>query len=107
MIRRLNQEAAKSMKYGGVSAEDAWKFVTLNPAKLLHLDDRVGSIKEGKDADVVLWNADPLSIYAKPEKTIIEGVVYFDIEKDKVLRDQIQKERQFLIHKMMKAKNKV
>jgi len=106
MIRRLNQEAAKSMKYGGVSAEDAWKFVTLNPAKLLHLDDRVGSIKEGKDADVVLWNADPLSIYAKPEKTIIEGVVYFDIEKDKVMRDQIQKERQFLIHKMMKAKNK-
>jgi imidazolonepropionase-like amidohydrolase len=106
MIRRLNQEAAKSMKYGGVSAEDAWKFVTLNPAKLLHLDDRVGSIKEGKDADVVLWNADPLSIYAKPEKTIIEGVVYFDIEKDKAMRDQIQKERQFLIHKMMKAKNK-
>ena len=106
MIRRLNQEAAKSMKYGGVPAEDAWKFVTLNPAKLLHIDDRVGSIKEGKDADVVLWNADPLSIYAKPEKTIIEGVVYFDIEKDKTMREQIQKERQFLINKMMKVKNK-
>jgi imidazolonepropionase-like amidohydrolase len=106
MIRRLNQEAAKSMKYGGVPAEDAWKFVTLNPAKLLHIDDRVGSIKEGKDADVVLWNADPLSIYAKPEKTIIEGVVYFDIEKDKAMRAQVQKERQILINKMMKAKNK-
>ncbi|MBZ9778840.1 amidohydrolase family protein [Psychroflexus sp. CAK8W] len=106
MIRRLNQEAAKSMKYGGVPAEEAWKFVTLNPAKLLHIDDRVGSIKEGKDADVVLWNADPLSIYAKPEKTIIEGVVYFDIEKDLAMREQIQKERQFLINKMMKVKNK-
>ncbi|WP_026302689.1 amidohydrolase family protein [Psychroflexus tropicus] len=106
MIRRLNQEAAKSMKYGGVPAEDAWKFVTLNPAKLLHIDDRVGSIKEGKDADVVLWNADPLSIYAKPEKTIIEGVVYFDIEKDKAMRAKVQKERQYLINKMMKAKNK-
>ena len=106
MIRRLNQEAAKSMKYGGVSADDAWKFVTLNPAKLLHIDDRVGSIKEGKDADVVLWNTDPLSIYAKPEKTIIEGVVYFDIEKDKAMRAQVQNERQVLINKMMKAKNK-
>jgi len=106
MIRRLNQEAAKSMKYGGVPAEEAWKFVTLNPAKLLHIDDRVGSIKEGKDADVVLWNADPLSIYAKPEKTIIEGVVYFDIEKDKAMRAKVQKERQILINKMMKAKNK-
>lgn len=106
MIRRLNQEAAKSMKYGGVSAEEAWKFVTLNPAKLLHIDDRVGSIKEGKDADVVLWSDDPLSIYAKPEKTIIEGVVYFDIEKDIAMRDQIQEERQVLINKMLKAKNK-
>lgn len=106
MIRRLNQEAAKSMKYGDVSAEEAWKFVTLNPAKLLHIDDRVGSIKEGKDADVVLWDSEPLSIYAKPEKTIIEGVVYFDIEKDKAMRAQIQKERQFLINKMMKAKTK-
>ncbi|NEV94144.1 amidohydrolase family protein [Psychroflexus sp. YR1-1] len=106
MIRRLNQEAAKSMKYGGVPAEDAWKFVTLNPAKLLHIDDRVGSIKEGKDADVVLWNGDPLSIYATPEKTIIEGVVYFDIEKDLAMRERVQEERQFLINKMMKVKNK-
>ena len=54
MSRRLNQEAAKSVKYGGISEEEAWKFVTLNPAKLLHIDNRVGSIKEGKDADLVL-----------------------------------------------------
>ena len=56
MSRRLNQEAAKAVKYGGVSEEEAWKFITLNPAKLLHIEDRVGSIKVGKDADLVLWN---------------------------------------------------
>ena len=56
MARRLNQEAAKAVKYGNVSEEEAWKFVTLNPAKLLHVDNRTGSIKEGKDADLVLWS---------------------------------------------------
>ena len=72
MSRRLNQEAGKTIKYGDVSEEDAWKFVTLNPAKLLHIDDKVGSVKVGKDADLVLWNNHPLSVYAKAEKTIIE-----------------------------------
>ncbi|MGO1751006.1 MAG: amidohydrolase family protein [Psychroflexus sp.] len=106
MIRRLNQEAAKTMKYGGVSEEDACKFVTANPAKLLHLEDRVGTVEEGKDADVVLWNAHPLSVYAKPLQTLIEGVVYFDLEKDKKMRQEIKKERQVLINQMMAAKNK-
>src|SRR5690606_34398501 len=77
MSRRLNQEAAKAIKYGGVSEEEAWKMVTLNPAKLLHIDDRVGSVKVGKDADMVLWNGHPMSIYTKAEKTLIEGKVYF------------------------------
>jgi imidazolonepropionase-like amidohydrolase len=106
MSRRLNQEAAKSVKYGGVSEEDAWKFVTLNPAKLLHIDDRVGSIKVGKDADVVLWTDHPMSIYAKAEKTIIEGVTYFDLKRDEMMRSQIKKEKSELINEMMKAKNK-
>ncbi|WP_052466968.1 amidohydrolase family protein [Psychroserpens damuponensis] len=106
MSRRLNQEAAKSVKYGDVSEEDAWKFVTLNPAKLLHLDKRVGSIKVGKDADVVLWTDHPMSIYAKAEKTIIEGVTYFDLKRDEILRAQIKKEKSELINAMMKAKNK-
>lgn len=106
MSRRLNQEAAKSVKYGGISEEDAWKFVTLNPAKLLHLDDRVGSIKTGKDADVVLWTDHPLSIYAKAEKTIIEGATYFDLNRDEMLRSRIQKERSELINMMMQEKNK-
>lgn len=106
MIRRLNQEAAKSMKYGSVSAEDAWNFVTLNPAKLLHIDNRVGSIKEGKDADLVLWNQHPLSVYAKAEITMIEGVVYFDLEEDKKMREAIAKERNSLIELMLLEKNK-
>jgi imidazolonepropionase-like amidohydrolase len=104
MMRRLNQEAAKSIKYGGMSEDDAFKMVTLNPAKLLHLDDRMGSLKIGKDADVVLWSDNPLSVYAKVEKTIIDGTVYFDIEKDKAMREAIQKERARLIAKMRGAK---
>ena len=106
MSRRLNQEAAKAVKYGNVSEEDAWKFVTLNPAKLLRIDDKVGSIKVGKDADVVLWNTNPLSIYAKAEKTIIEGVVYFDIQKDEEQRKAIAKERTTLIGQLLEEKNK-
>ncbi len=106
MARRLNQEAAKSVKYGGVSEEDAWKFVTLNPAKLLHLDQRVGSLKVGKDADVVLWSDHPLSIYAKAEKTIIEGVTYFDLEHDIKLREAIKDEKNKLLNLMLQEKNK-
>ncbi len=106
MSRRLNQEAAKAVKYGGVSEEEAWKMVTLNPAKLLHIDDKVGSIKVGKDADLVLWSDHPLSIYAKAEQTLIEGVRYFDIDQDQQHREKIKAERNTLIQMMLKAKNK-
>ncbi len=106
MSRRLNQEAGKTVKYGGVSELEAWKMVTLNPAKLLHLDDRVGSIEEGKDADLVLWSDHPLSVYAKAEKTLIEGKVYFDLEKDKMLRESVKKERNQLIGMMLNEKKK-
>ncbi|WP_186434996.1 amidohydrolase family protein [Gillisia sp. Hel_I_86] len=104
-IRHLNQEAAKSVKYGNMSEEEALKLVTLNPAKLLHLDDTMGSITVGKSADVVLWSDNPLSIYAKAEKTIIEGTVYFDIEKDKQLRKAIQTERNRIMDTMKNAIN--
>lgn len=104
MSRRLNQEAAKTIKYGGMSEEEAWKMVTINPAKLLHLDSRVGSIKEGKDADIVLWSDHPLSVYAKAEKTLIEGAIYFDKEKDAAQRESLQKERNKLINMMLKEK---
>jgi len=106
MSRRLNQEAAKAVKYGGTSEEDAWKMVTINPAKLLHIDDKVGSIKIGKDADLVLWSGNPLSIYTKAEKTIIEGATYFDLQIDKQQRKNIKNERNILIQMMLKEKNK-
>ncbi len=105
MGRRLNQEAGKAVKYGNVPKEDALKFVTLNPAILLHLDSKMGSIKPGKDADVVLWTDEPLSIYAKVDKTIIEGKIYYDVETDKLLRDEIRKERARLIAKMIVEKS--
>jgi imidazolonepropionase-like amidohydrolase len=104
MARRLNQEAAKSVKYGGMSEEDALKMVTLNPAKMLHIDDRVGSIKVGKDADLVLWSNHPLSIYAKAEKTIVDGAVYFDREKDAEMRVKVSEERNRLIQKLLNEK---
>lgn len=103
MMRRLNQEAAKSVKYGGMSEEDALAMVTLNPAKLLHLDDRVGTIETGKDGDVVLWSDHPLSIYARAEKTIIDGTVFFDIEQDQEKKAEIVAERARLIQKMKDA----
>jgi len=93
MGRRLNQEAAKTVKYGGISEIEAWKMVTLNPAKLLHLDDRMGSVKVGKDADLVLWSTNPLSIEAKVITTMIEGVIYFDIDRDQQLQLQNQQEK--------------
>jgi imidazolonepropionase-like amidohydrolase len=104
MARRLNQEAAKAVKYGGVKEEEALKFVTLNPAKLLRIDKRTGSLAAGKDADVVIWTDHPLSIYAKAEKTFVDGICYFDAERDTALRSEINKERARIIQKMLNAK---
>ena len=104
MARRLNQEAAKSIKYGGMSEEDALKMVTLNPAKMMHIDNQVGSLKAGKDGDVVVWSDNPLSIYAKAVYTIVDGTVYFDREKDAQLRKQVAAERNRIIKKMIGEK---
>ncbi len=104
MATRLNQEAAKSITYAGMDEQEALKMVTINPAIMLHVADRTGSIKVGKDADLVLWSDAPLSIYAKAEKTIVDGIIYFDREKDKQLRETIAKERQRLIQKMIAVK---
>ena len=100
MARRLNQEAAKIVKYGGVTEEEALKMVTLNPAKMLHVDDKVGSLKVGKDGDVVLWSDHPLSIYAKSLYTIVDGTIYFDREKDAQMQKWIGAERNRIIKKM-------
>jgi imidazolonepropionase-like amidohydrolase len=80
--RHLNQEAAKSIKYGGLTEDEALKLVTLNPAIQLGIDDRVGSIDVGKDADLAIFNHPPLSAYAVVQKTIIDGRVYFDRQRD-------------------------
>lgn len=104
MARRLNQEAAKSVKYGGMSEEDALKMVTINPAKMLHVDNKVGSIKVGKDADLVIWSDNPLSIYAKAEKTMVDGIIYFDREWDLEMRKQNRAEKARLIQKLAAAK---
>lgn len=103
MSRRLNQEAAKAVKYGNVSEIDALKMVTLNPAKLLHLDDRMGSIKVGKDADLVLWTDHPLSVYAVADTTWVDGTSYYSREEDRRLRQQIADERARLITKISAA----
>ena len=106
MSRRLNQEAAKTIKYGGMSELEAWKTVTINPAKLLHIDDKVGSIKAGKDADVVLWSHHPMSIYAKAEKTIVDGKIFFDRNEDLKKRAAIKQEKSKLITMMLNEKMK-
>ena len=104
MARRLNQEAAKSVKYGGMSETDALNMVTINPAKMLHVDGKTGSIKVGKDADLVIWSDNPLSIYARAEKTIVDGTIYFDREKDAAMRMQNKNEKARLIQKLTVAK---
>ena len=104
MSRRLNQEAAKTIKYGGMSEIEAWKTVTLNPAKLLHIDHKVGSIAVGKEADVVLWTGHPMSIYSKAQKTLIQGAEYFDLEKDIALREAMKAERIQLTKLMLEVK---
>ncbi|MFM2224888.1 MAG: hypothetical protein RJA07_1090 [Bacteroidota bacterium] len=104
MGRRLNHEAAKSMKYGDLSETQAMKLCTMNPAKMLHVEKYVGSIKEWKDADVVLWNAHPLSVYAVVEKTFVDGICYYDKQQDEQKREWIKTERARLIAKMLQAK---
>ncbi len=106
MARRLNQEAAKTIKYGGLSKEEAWKTVTLNPARLLQIDQRCGSIRVGKDADLVLWSGDPLSIYSKAMMTFVDGRLLFDRKRDQYLRQRIRKEREALIQKMHQSPGK-
>ncbi len=76
--RRLNQDAAKIMRYGGATDEEALKMITLNAAWIIGIDDRVGSIDVGKDADLVIWDGYPLSSYGVPNKVLIDGDVYFD-----------------------------
>ncbi len=101
--RHLNQEAAKSMKFGGMSPNDALKLITLNPAIQLGIESRAGSIDVGKDADLVIYNHDPLSVYAVVQKTLIDGQVYFDRQRDLARCPELEKEKQALLEKEKKA----
>ena len=95
-MRRLNLDAAKVMKYGGVPEEDALKMITLNPAKQLGIDKRTGSIEIGKDADIAIWTAHPFSVYSRVETTLVEGEILFDRKVDVQKRTELAREREAL-----------
>lgn len=103
LARRMNTEAAKAVKYGGVPETEALGFVTLNPARQLGIADRVGSLEPGKDADFVIWNAHPLSTYARAEQTWIDGRRYFDVDTDRQLRQAAAAERARLVTAVLRA----
>ena len=105
LARRLNTEAAKAVKYGGVSDVEALKFVTLNAAKQLSIDKQVGSLEVGKDADFIVWSGSPLSSYSVCEQTWIDGRRYFDRSEDLELRKQVARDRAYLIQKLLAKKN--
>lgn len=86
-------EMNKPVKYGGVSKQDALRMLTMNPAMQLRLEDRIGSLEVGKDGDVVLLSGDPFDVYSRVEKTIVDGIVYYDLERDSELRDAPVRER--------------
>lgn len=99
LARHLNHDAAKAMKYGGLTEEEALRLITINPAKQLRLDHRLGSIEAGKDADLAIWNGHPLSTYSRVEKTFIEGEIYFDRARDLERREQMRREKEELLEK--------
>ncbi|WP_167546594.1 amidohydrolase family protein [Stieleria maiorica] len=101
LARHLNTEAAKAVKYGGVSPEEALKFVTLNPAKQLRIDDHVGSIEPGKDADLVLWSGPPLSTLSRCEQTWVDGRMMFSLEQDRERRRRDARWRSLLIARIL------
>jgi len=101
LARRLNTEAAKSIKHGGLSADEALKLVTIYPAKQLRIDAKVGSLEPGKDADFVIWNGHPLSNYARVNQTWIEGRKYFDRGEDEVARKTFDAQREALVQKAL------
>ncbi len=103
LARRLNTEAVKAVKYGGLEEEDALKFVTLNPAKQLRIDKWVGSLEEGKDADFVIWDGAPLDIYSHVQETWIEGTRYFSVDENDKLEERDKNIRQDLIQKILSS----
>jgi imidazolonepropionase-like amidohydrolase len=106
LARHLNHDAAKAMKYGGLTEEEALRTCTINPARQLRLDHRIGSIEVGKDADLAIWSAHPLSTYARVETTFIEGEVYFDRQQDLERREVLRREKEERLKKEEKTEDK-
>lgn len=108
LARRMNVEAGKALKYGGpgMTPADAFKFVTLNPAKQLKVDDRVGSLEVGKDADLVLWSGMPMSPTSRAERTWVDGRELFSLERDRELRKSARDERQRILQKILRAERR-
>jgi imidazolonepropionase-like amidohydrolase len=101
LARRLNVEAGKAVKYGGLAEEEALKFVTLNPARQLKIDGRVGTLEAGRDADVVVWSGPPMSTFTKAERTFVDGRELFSLERDAASRGAIAAERARLVQKLL------
>jgi len=106
LMRHLNTEAGKAMKYGGMTETEALAMVTINPAKQLGIDKTVGSIEEGKDADLVLYDGFPMSDFAKVEKVWIDGTQYFDREKEIAAQATKEAEKKKLLDKEKAAQQK-
>ena len=104
LARRMNTEAAKAIKYGGLDEIEALNFVTINPAKQLKIDKWVGSLEEGKDADFVIWDGPPLSIYSKVQETWIDGTRYWSVDENSHLEDRDKTLRENLIKKILSTK---
>lgn len=81
-------EFNKPVKYGGISREEALRMLTVYPARQIHLEDRIGTIEVGKEGDIVLLNGDPFNAYSRVEKTIVDGIVYYDLSRDAELRGE-------------------
>ncbi len=99
-IRHLNQEAAKTIKWGGLSEEEALALVTINPAKQLMIDDRVGSLEVGKDADIAIWDGPPLSVFSKVLTTFVDGKIYFDRTADQSRQQELSEEKRKLTEEL-------
>jgi len=104
IAQRLNTEAAKAVRYGGLSEEEALALITINPARQLGVEQWVGSLEPGKDADFVIWNGNPLSTLSLVDQTWIDGRKYFDSREDIELRAAVIEERQRLIQKVLSAR---
>ncbi|MEC7351764.1 MAG: amidohydrolase family protein, partial [Planctomycetota bacterium] len=101
LARRMNTEAAKAVRYGGLEPHEALKFVTINPARQLRIDDRTGSIEVGKDADLAIWSGDPLSSFSRCEQTWIDGRRYFDLEEDRATIEEVRKTRSMMLAELV------